>query len=61
MEGLRPPHSTIAVCQGEPHCSLHGDQAVDHQQRGCLMCKRILIYDDQPDVVVDPLELGEPA
>lgn len=36
----------IIVCAGPPLCELEGDEAVQAQQDGCPICRRICIHED---------------
>ena len=36
----------VIVCAGPPACVLQGDAAIDHQNAGCLMCRRIVVTED---------------
>lgn len=35
----------FVVCQGPPFCSLIGEAAIQHQNNGCLQCKRMSLYE----------------
>lgn len=46
--------STIWVCQGEPRCSLKGDEALDAQRAGCVWCRRVILDEDGQEHVIEP-------
>lgn len=44
----------ITVCQGEPRCSLLGDDAIAAQKAGCPWCERIYLDEFGGQTVVAP-------
>lgn len=44
----------VIVCQGPPICLLSGDEAVAHQQAGCVWCRRITVFTDGTENSKEP-------
>jgi hypothetical protein len=51
-----PEDYVIWVCQGPPACLLQDTEAILEQRKGCSMCKRIIIFEDGSEQVIQPSE-----